>query len=125
MSRKKLNLKFQNPNPKWVPNSVDEWGFVLILFQMIQYSKNTGKSLAEAIRITGAASHYESVDAEYRYLAKHYGRKDRDYCIEEQHLICDNGRHYDILKIKMKDNKKISVFFDITESYNKFVINPQ
>ena len=92
---------------------------------MVQYSKNTGRSLIEAIRITGASSHFESVDAEYRYLAECYGKKDEDYYIEEQHLICDRGKHYDIIKIRLKSKERLSIFFDITESYAKFVINPQ
>jgi hypothetical protein len=92
---------------------------------MVQYSKNTGTSLAEAIRITGASSHFESVDAEYRYIAERYGKKDIDYHIEQQHLICDKGKHYDILKIRLKNKERLAIFFDITESYGMFVINPQ
>jgi hypothetical protein len=106
-------------------NSVDVDCGLSILTYMIQYSKNTGKSLVEAIRITGASSHFESVDAEYHYLAHQFGAKDQDYCIVEQHLICDKGKHYDVIKIRMKNGERLSVFFDITESYTKFVINPQ
>jgi len=92
---------------------------------MVIYSNNTGRSLSDAIKITGATSHFETVDAEYRYLARRYGKKDNDYVIKEQHLICDKGRHYDILKIRLKDDEKLTIFFDITESYDKFVIYPQ
>jgi hypothetical protein len=92
---------------------------------MVKYSNHTGSSLAEAIRITGASSHFESVDAEYHYITEHYGTKDTDYTIEEQHLICDKNRYYDIVKLKLINGTRTAVFFDITESYGKFVINPQ
>jgi hypothetical protein len=105
--------------------SVDGQVSVLILGNMIQYSDNSGTSLTEAVKITGAASHFESVDAEYRYLAQRYGTRNVDFIVEEQHLICDEGRHYDILKITQRNGERVSVFFDITESYSKFVINPQ
>ena len=98
---------------------------MFILFFMVRYSNNTGLSLTDAIRITGASSHFESVEAEYLYIARHYGTKDADYRIEEQHLICDKGQHFDILKIKLKNGERLSLFFDISESYSKFVINPQ
>ena len=92
---------------------------------MVRYSNNSGTSLSEAIKITGASTHFESVDAEYQFLSKRFGTKDDDFRIAQQHLVCDKERYYDVIKIILSDGKKMSVFFDITESYNKFVINPQ
>lgn len=92
---------------------------------MIRYSHHSGESMSDAVIITGARSHYESVMAEYEYIKQRYLNKGMKYTIEEQGVLRDRKRYYDVVKMIFADGSKKIIFFDITESHDKFVIYPQ
>jgi hypothetical protein len=92
---------------------------------VIRYSPHSGRSMKDAIIITGAQTHYDSVAAEYEYLGRIFGEKGEDYCILEQGLLRAGQKHFDVVKVRLSDDSRQTFFFDITESYEKFVIYPQ
>jgi hypothetical protein len=96
-----------------------------ILISMIKYSNHSGESIDQAVIITGADSHYESVMAEYKYIKKKFAKKGTQFTIAEQGILKNQKRHYDAIRIKFSDGAITTIFFDITESYDKFVIYPQ
>jgi hypothetical protein len=92
---------------------------------VIEFSDHSGASMTDAVIITGAQSHYESVMAEYEYIKQKYGGKGLKFTITEQGVLKNQKRHYDAVKIKLSGGAVKTIFFDITESYDKFVIYPQ
>ena len=91
---------------------------------MLAYSRNTGSSIEDAIRITGAETHAEGVAAEYEFLKQKYKKKKIEFSIEDQQELRAGNRYYDILRIKLSDGNRETIFFDITESHDKFIIYP-
>jgi len=81
--------------------------------------------MKDAIIITGAKTHYDSVAAEYEYLGRIFGKKGEDFSILEQGLLKAGQKHFDVVKVRLHDGTGKTFFFDITESYDKFVIYPQ
>jgi hypothetical protein len=81
--------------------------------------------MKDAIIITGAQTHYDSVAAEYEYLKRLFGKRGADFCILEQGLLQSGPKHFDVVKVRLSDNSRKTFFFDITESYDRFVIYPQ
>lgn len=81
--------------------------------------------MKDAIVITGAQTHYDTVAAEYEYLDRIFGKRDEDYRVLKQGLLKADQKHYDVVKIRLSNNDQKTFFFDITESYDKFVIYPQ
>ena len=92
---------------------------------MISFSDNSGRSMKDAIKVTGAKTHYESVIAEQEYIKKLYNGAGIEYSIAEQVLLKDGKKVFDVVKIDFADGTNSTLFFDITEPYNKFVIYPQ
>lgn len=79
----------------------------------------------DAVIITGAESHYESVMAEYEYIQKIYSKNGLKFTIENQEVLKNKKKHYDAIKVRLSDGVVKTIFFDISESYDKFVIYPQ
>jgi hypothetical protein len=92
---------------------------------MIEYSDNSGTSIENAIKITGAQTHYDSVMAEYDYIKQQCAATGMAFVIKEQGILNVGSRHYDAVKIELSDDSTKTFFFDITESYDKFIIYPQ
>ena len=82
---------------------------------MIQFNGGNGSSKDQAIIIFGAESDSEGVDAEYRYLDLLY----KGWELDEQTLIFDKDKQYDIMSIKLPDGSKKDVFFDISGFYGR------
>jgi hypothetical protein len=92
---------------------------------MIQFSEHSGRSMKDAIIITGARTHYDTVAAEYEYLDRIFGKQGENYRVLKQGLLKADQKHYDVVKIRLASDVHKTFFFDITESYDKFVIYPQ
>lgn len=92
---------------------------------MVKFSDNSGGSMKDAIVVTGAKTHYESVVAEQNYVESRMKKTGRQFTIAEQVLLKDGKKVYDVVKIDYPDGSCTTLFFDITEPYNRFVIYPQ
>lgn len=80
---------------------------------MIQYSDNRGISSEDAIVISGATSHQEGIEAEYRYLVKNFP----GHRVNRQALKNHQGRFYDEMELRLADGTSTKVYFDITQPY--------
>lgn len=92
---------------------------------MVRYSPHSGSSIQDAIAITGARTHQESVMAEYEYIKRLCIGQKKDFAIKGQEELRVGERYYDVFKIGFSDGSEGIIFFDITEAHDKFVIYPQ
>jgi len=80
---------------------------------MDKNKENKGDSFKTAIKI-------DSVPAEYEYLSQKYGMRNKDWRLERQKLRAKGEKHYDILDIILFSGSRMSIYFDITEFYDKY-----
>jgi hypothetical protein len=74
-----------------------------------------GSSFEKAV-IINELHEKEGIEAENTWLKAHY-----PYCTNNGQTLENNGKKpYDILTITTRDNKTISVYFDISKFYGKF-----
>lgn len=62
----------------------------------------------------------QGISDEYLFVNTFYGKKDEDWFLESQALVCQNDIDYDLLKIKLKDGKILDLHFDISNFFGKF-----
>jgi hypothetical protein len=86
---------------------------------MVTIINNGGKSIENAIIIKDA-TYSEGVGTEYDILEKEYGVRGVGWQLDNQALIEDKGHQFDELDIILKDGTKLSIFFDITEFFDKW-----
>ncbi len=84
----------------------------------IEFSGGTGDSYETAIILRGTQGmrkQEEAVAAEYDYISGLYGKKDKEWIVEEQSTIKENDKTYDMVRVKIVTNGKMHFFyFDIT-----------
>lgn len=86
---------------------------------MAEVMEKSGDSLEEAIIIVGAESDFKGIDAEYEYLEKKYGPRKQVWNLVEQTLIHKDNRHYDRLLIEFSYGARKTIYFNITEQFEK------
>lgn len=89
----------------------------------IKYSSNSGDSAKDAIIILNANKSNVGIAAEYAYLSKNYGEKNKDWKLIKQSSYSDkvSGKTFDVLDIEILDkNQTKTVFFDISNFYGKW-----
>jgi hypothetical protein len=84
----------------------------------IIFAGGSGDSREDAIVIKNAASHRACVRAEYLYLEKKFGEKDKHWKVFMQALLKGEKR-IDWLVITLNDGTSKSIYFDISESFGK------
>ncbi len=84
----------------------------------IEYSGGGGDSYETAIVIKGTQYNKkpeDAVAAEYDYISGLYGKKDKDWIVEEQSIVKENDKTYDMVRVKILTNGRMHFFyFDIT-----------
>jgi len=78
-------------------------------------SKQDGLSLETAI-VINEKHETTGVRAEYKWLNDHYP----GYISERQALEWNDKIPYDVISIKLPDEKKLDVYFNISKFYGKF-----
>ena len=86
---------------------------------MVTYAGGTGDSIETAVIIHGAANQMQGVDAEYRYVAQKFGPPGQAWDLENQALLQHEGKHYDLLNIRLEDGTKRAIYFDISAFYGQ------
>ena len=87
----------------------------------IRFEGGDGLSIESAIIINGAKNEGEGITAEYVYIGKKHGERDIDWKPFMQSFLGKNGNHYDKIQIEdIKNNIKISYYFDITAFFGKY-----
>ena len=82
------------------------------------YSGGDGSSIDLSV-VINTESTAVGIPAEYEYVSKLFGKMDVDWTMIRQSLIAHNGRHYDVLLIKLNNDGEKSICFDITQFYGK------
>lgn len=81
---------------------------------VIKYAGGNGSSIENAVVILGA-DEMSGVRAEYSWLDKHFpGWKG-----ENQSLLSQKGKDYDVMDFTLPDGSKHTIYFDITDYFGK------
>ena len=86
------------------------------------YSGGLGNTMEDAIIIT-ASSSFIGVPAEYDYIRIQCGQEGSDWILESQSLLEPDGadgKHYDLLTVKLKDGTLREFYFDISSFFGKY-----
>jgi len=59
-----------------------------------------------------------AIRAEYLILDKMLGKRGEAWDLERQTLLEENGKHYDLMSITLKNGEQISIYFDITKAFS-------
>ncbi len=89
---------------------------------MIMLSENTGKSIEDAIVITGAENTEEGVAAEYEYLVDKFGIPDFNWKLIQQTLIPGKNKYFDKFLLNDRQGKDFEIYFDISEFFGMLKI---
>lgn len=81
-------------------------------------SGGIGLSFEDAVIISAPNSSI-GIRAEYDYLSSIYGEREKSWHLVLQSLAYKDGKHYDILKIKLRDGSIIEYYFDISNFFGK------
>lgn len=86
----------------------------------ISFKGGPGDTPATAVVILGASDSLAGIAAEYSYLEKKFGRQNVDWTLYRQSVLQKEDKIFDQMEIKLKDARKRTIFFDITEFFGKF-----
>lgn len=87
---------------------------------MIRYSGGDGTALRTAIKIVGAKTDWDGVDAEYDLIDRIFQILHKKWELLFQELIHENERSYDRLVIRDADDTISNFWFDITDFFGKW-----
>ena len=85
----------------------------------ITFKGGPGDTLETAVHISGATNSIAGTAAEYTYLRKKFGRENVDWNLFRQSVLRQDGKFYDRLELDLKDGRRKTVFFDISEFFGK------
>jgi len=85
----------------------------------ITFAGGPGDVVERAVIIRGAPNETLGVQAEYRYLAREFGRPGVDWDLVGQGLLERGRRRYDEMHIKLADGTERTIIFDITQFFGK------
>lgn len=85
-----------------------------------QSSGTTEGSTRERAIVIRAASNFEGVDAEYRWLEAHFGKQNRDWTIDMRMNAIENSKSYESFLIKFANGETRTIHFDITSFDGRF-----
>jgi hypothetical protein len=80
--------------------------------QGLKYTGGNGLTREQAVVINGV-SHRQGVMAEYAYIAKLHGQQGKDWEMDSQALLEQDGKMFDEINITMPEGKK-TYYFDIS-----------
>ena len=86
---------------------------------MIRYSTANDTSVTEAMKIIGARSEYEGIDAEYKMIERIFNILKLEWTVLWQELIKNNNRYYDRLVLQDENGKVSEIWFEVTEFLRK------
>jgi len=87
---------------------------------VVSYSDNSGTSIEDAIVILDAANSADGVKAEYDLLAMMFGHRGKDWTVQGQRLLFENGKPYDAIYVLFPSGEKAIYYFDISGFFGKF-----
>jgi hypothetical protein len=78
-----------------------------------------GDTPGTAVVITGAPDYISVVAAEFQFLRKQFGQRDRDWRMVKREEYQHGGKVYDLITIEFPNEIRRMVFFDITRYFKK------
>lgn len=82
----------------------------------ITFSGGSGESYDSAIVINGATNQSEGIDAEYRYISKIHGQKEKDWRLDGQTMYREEKQIYDVIEITiLLSSQKRIYYFNVTK----------
>jgi hypothetical protein len=88
--------------------------------QSVTFEGGTGESPANAVIIRGARDNVVGIQAEFRYLRQHFGKRNLKWRLFKQELLQTGDKTFDVITIELADGAKRIIYFDITEFFGKF-----
>jgi hypothetical protein len=82
----------------------------------IRYLGGQGATCNDAVQIVGARGEFDGVRAEYDWV----GARFPGYRMNQQALLMNNGRSFDLLAFTTASGDEVEVCFDITSFYGKW-----
>lgn len=83
------------------------------------YGGGNGESFDNAI-VINIPHPFIGVHAEYLFIENNFGKRGKDWQLENQALSFHNGRYYDVLKIKLTSGETKVFYFDISNFFGKY-----
>ena len=84
--------------------------------EIISFSGGNGESYDSAIVIHGVEKASEGVEAEYRYLSRLHGVKDKEWRVDGQTMYREEKNIFDVIEITlMPSAEKRIYYFDVTK----------
>jgi hypothetical protein len=81
----------------------------------INFSGGSGDSHEDAIVINGVLKQSDGIDAEYRYISKIHGVKDKNWKLDGQTMYRDGKKMFDVIEITLNpSSEKRIYYFDVT-----------
>jgi hypothetical protein len=83
--------------------------------QIVIFGGN-GESTDQAVVISGVKKQSEGIDAEYGYISTKYGMKNKDWHLNSQTIVQEQGKIFDLIEIELtaSSEKKI-YYFDVSD----------
>ena len=82
----------------------------------ITFSGGNGESYDSAIVINGVEKPTDGVEAEYRYISKIHGEKDKDWRIDGQTMYREEKSTFDVIEITLlPTSQKRIYYFDVSK----------
>jgi hypothetical protein len=82
----------------------------------IYYSGGNGESKDSSIIIRGALRQSEGIEAEQYFLSRMFGEKGKAWEVQDQTIIREEKRIYDMVQIQlMPSMKKLYFYFDVSK----------
>lgn len=86
---------------------------------MVTY-KGLGNSFDDPIIIEGVKNNFEGISAEYQYLNKVLGIRNKDWRLVKQSLVMKENKAFDVLEIELANGERKTYYFDITNFFGKW-----
>lgn len=95
-------------------------GTVTLSYGDVRFEGGNGKNFKQAVRIEGAESTKDGVEAEMYYIESHFGKRGDDWILLSKGQQEKDGVHYDIVEIGIEGNDRSEIiYFDISDFYGK------
>lgn len=82
------------------------------------YSRGNGTDYDNAV-IINVSNSVEGIAAEYKFIISKHVESDKCWELISQNLNNKDGKYYDILEIKLKNEEILKYYFNITNFYGK------
>jgi len=81
----------------------------------VNYTGGTGESIEDAVKITGIDNQSAGLDAEYAYIAKKHGLRNKDWRVTNQSVVQEKGKMYELIEIDLILSKGQRIYyFDVS-----------